>query len=69
MTSLSSKLVMSGISNGARHIRSGASLPVHRIVTPSITPVQRVLQVRRKMYSSLSLLTSVLQKVDRKAYS
>jgi len=35
---------MSGISTGARHIRSGASLPVHRIVTPSITPVQRVLQ-------------------------
>jgi len=44
MSSLSSKFVMYGISTGARQMRSGSSLPVHRIVTPSITPVQRVLQ-------------------------
>ena len=59
MSSLSSKFVMSGISTGARHIRGGASLPVHRIVTPSITPVQRVLKVRRKVYSSLPSLKQV----------
>ena len=67
MSSLSSKFVMSGISTGARHIRSGASLAVHRIVTPSITPVQRVLKVRTEMCSSLNLLTSVQQKVVRRA--
>ena len=50
MSSLSSKFVMSGITTGARHIRAGASLPVHRIVTPAITPVQRVLQVREIVF-------------------
>jgi len=44
MSSLSSKLIMPGMVTGARSLRSGSSLPLHRILTPTITPVRGVLQ-------------------------
>ena len=36
---------MPGMVTGARSLRNGSSLPLHRIVSPTVTAVRGVLQV------------------------
>jgi len=44
MSALSSKFIMPGMVTGARNLRNGSSLPLHRIVSPTVTAVRGVLQ-------------------------
>lgn len=44
MSALSSKFIMPGMVTGARSLRNGSSLPLHRIVSPTVTAVRGVLQ-------------------------